>query len=53
MGTEIRMSIAMMTYGFTLKELADMYGLTYYQVFKMHAKDMLTEYMKWHKIEKK
>jgi hypothetical protein len=52
MGTELRLSSARLRYGYSLKELATMYGLTYYRVWKMHAKDMLTEYMKWNKPKK-
>lgn len=52
MGTELRLSSARIRYGHTLKELAGMYGITYYQVWKMHAKGMLEEYMKWNKPKK-
>lgn len=52
MGSNIRLSNARIKYGYTLKELSEMYGITYYQVWKMHAKGMLEEYMKWNKQKK-
>ncbi len=53
MGTSIKLSSARMRYGFSLKELATMYGLTYYRVWKMHTQGWLAEYLKDHQPVKK
>lgn len=35
-------------YGFTLKRIASMYGLTYYRVWTMHTAGELSEYIATH-----
>ena len=40
-------------YGFTLKRIAAMYGITYYRIWMMHARDELVEYIATHAPIKK